>query len=758
MGADHEQEYHVRDLATRAVTLFPSRAQVVRDIKNIPLKQGTNQITIVGLTPNLDEHSIKVEGTGSAIVTDISVELLPNRDIFDDLYPQSDGNDDDNHDDHSETDLDSDCSADTGDLKLVRKNIRRFEYEQKVAYEIGRSAASRLKILESFGKSLATRSKSQSKLTIEEGKLTIEEGIETYRTQREKVFRDHMEGMTKEQDVEKRLAELQRRRRPKKPGRRTRRTNVARNAIKPRRRTASAEKEKLTGPKKVYVVKINLEVSSFTPIPSRRGSVSSDIVKIVSDQEADDALGDTPAGTCDLALSYVTTAAFWSPCYDLTLSTTENSGMLCFDARLTNQTSETWDNCKLVLSTSQTDFSGISDTTPTLTPWRICLAGKASVGSYDDIMYSGHEQARRAKLASQRDIGISHRPRHELFGAGGVSGWPAHRAALAEQAAQSYREPHYRMRRHRNMSFSFARHGQSDQAAYGFSSSAGPSDFTSAPEVVSAEGGRYDFDDAPTVAEQQPELAFQESILEETGLTTTYDLPGFKSLAPSSSTSKQRVARVAFSHVVFSHTVVAKYKAAAYLKAKVRNGSNLTLLKGRTGLTLDGSFLGRTTLPRCSPGGSFSLSLGVDPAVQVAYPKPDVKQSQTGVFRKEDSGMYTRTITLFNTHAGEQGKPMRITVLDQVPVSQDERLRVEVLKPKGLVRDGESVAAGVSGHETTRDDGGWGKAKATLKKGGEIAWDFMVNAGRKAKLNLEYQCVSFLRGITSPPAAGYDKW
>lgn len=35
---DHKQEYHVRHLATRSVTLFPSRAQVVRDIKDVPLE------------------------------------------------------------------------------------------------------------------------------------------------------------------------------------------------------------------------------------------------------------------------------------------------------------------------------------------------------------------------------------------------------------------------------------------------------------------------------------------------------------------------------------------------------------------------------------------------------------------------------------------------------------------------------------------------------------------------------------------------
>ena len=75
----HKQEFRIRDLSTRSVLLFPSRAQVIRDIKNITLQPGANQIVIDGLTPLVDEHSIKVEGTGSATITDVTVDLLPNR-------------------------------------------------------------------------------------------------------------------------------------------------------------------------------------------------------------------------------------------------------------------------------------------------------------------------------------------------------------------------------------------------------------------------------------------------------------------------------------------------------------------------------------------------------------------------------------------------------------------------------------------------------------------------------------------------------
>jgi uncharacterized protein (TIGR02231 family) len=251
-----------------------------------------------------------------------------------------------------------------------------------------------------------------------------------------------------------------------------------------------------------------------------------------------------------------------------------------------------------------------------------------------------------------------------------------------------------------------------------------------------------DEEDGDTILEPTPELSFQESAFEETGLTATYDLPNLKTLKPSSTASKQRVARISFSNVYFSHTVVAKYKPAAYLKAKLRNTSKLTLLKGPTGLTLDGTFMGRSTLPRCSAGDTFTMSLGVDPAIKVAYPKPDVKRSTTGVFTKGDNSVYTRTITLVNTRA-TAGKPVNITVLDQVPVSEDEKLRIDILHPRGMYA-GAGVPTGIPGKDG-KDEKDWGRATATLKKAGEVSWDVVLNAGRSARLTLEYD-VAFPTG------------
>ena len=150
--------------------------------------------------------------------------------------------------------------------------------------------------------------------------------------------------------------------------------------------------------------------------------------------------------------------------------------------------------------------------------------------------------------------------------------------------------------------------------------------------------------------------------------------------------------------------------------------------------------MGRSSLPRCSAGDTFTLSLGIDPAIKVAYPKPDVKRSTTGVFTKGDSSVYTRTITIVNSRAAAGTKPVNITVLDQVPVSEDEKLRIDVSYPRGLTVGGQGVATGIVGKEGSATGGAtdWGKAVAVLKKAGEVSWDVQLVAGRSVKLMLQY--------------------
>lgn len=754
------------------------------------------------MTPTTDEHSIKVEGTGSAIITDITVELLPNRDIFEDIYPDS-------HSDEEDSDQDDDDAEEKADTALeeVKDKIQELKDDQARAEEGVASASSRLKFLDAYGKSLDKKRG-----------VDIEVSVETYRKEREKVFGDHMTGTVRVRELAKKILDLgKEQERLEKLAYKERvkaaraKARVERAKAKLREKERRRETERLNEktrirkerenfwPRCCYTVRITLEGANFTPSSSRRSSIASvSDVKVIA--EKDTAHDDGSAYTCDLSISYVTSAAFWSPSYDLALSTTASTAMLCFDAQLTNMTSETWSNSKVTLSTSQTTFAGLEDAIPTLAPWRVKLGGKWNGGPQNDLITSNEERKEQGAWQATQVVSNAQKPRAQLFGLNQpgsnvtlqdyqmqlmlleqqnkkrlvMSKEPAPQQMQLMQQYQQQLQSQAAMPAQNafNVTNSVAApgaglFGSSNMAQQanaeprrsalvdsGATLSSVPKaaktrwasqPFPGAPQSFAerAGGDAIDYsDEDDTILEPQPSLAFQESSFEETGLTATYDLPNLKTLKPSTTASKQRVARLAFSSVQFSHTVIAKYRPAAYLKAKLRNASKLTLLRGPTGLTLDGTFLGRSTLPRCSAGDTFSLSLGVDPAIKVAYPKPDVKRSTTGVFTKGDNSVYTRTVTLVNTRAAA-GKPVTLAVLDQVPVSEDEKLRVDVQVPRG-VSGGNVVATGMPGKEGKEGEG-WGKATAAMKKGGEVCWDVVLNAGKSVRLTLEYD-VSFPTG------------
>ncbi|KAL8682308.1 MAG: hypothetical protein Q9224_006789 [Gallowayella concinna] len=121
------------------------------------------------------------------------------------------------------------------------------------------------------------------------------------------------------------------------------------------------------------------------------------------------------------------------------------------------------------------------------------------------------------------------------------------------------------------------------------------------------------------------------------------------------------------------------------------------------------------------------------------------------MFQKEGSAIYTRTCILTNT---KNDTAIEATVADQIPISEDDKLKVEILVPKGLGKDGrQAVNAGIGqvnegtgkkgstyAEESTGSSGGrWGKATAKMKKDGVIEWDVKLNPGQGVKLELEYE-------------------
>ncbi|CAG8961747.1 hypothetical protein HYFRA_00006289 [Hymenoscyphus fraxineus] len=839
----HKQEFRIRDLGTRSVLLFPTRAHVIRDIKDITIHPGTNQIIIDGLAPTIDEHSVKVEGSGAATITDVSVNLLPNRELYEDVYP-SDGEEEEDEEEEAESE-----SGPKG-VKSVEDRIRSLCVKLLAESEKINSAVFRLKVIDTC---VTVTASSSEKAEVDMVKLVNEYGQE-----RQKIYQDHEAGTLASESIrsqiraaEKEKAKLVKnwiKSNAKKEKEKTKlREKRFRDRAEKRKEKQRVRNERLSfWAKNVYRVTINLEPTSDTPSSSRRSSTS-EIVTPSTTNLATSTFHEItekplPNDKINLSISYITHSASWSPRYDLSLNTVKCTGLLEYGAELRNTTSETWKDAKFILSTSQTTFSGLSENIPVLKPWQVRLqkgAGKdgglmstneviAKKNEWNKTVFNTNGKPRWVNFgASESDTTLaryqntqqSHilaqQPHSEklmqdfqagqeeasadtkkntalssfgafgapaaapvanpLFGAalaqssqGGASGTGlfGNVRATADPATESTKTG-------TTTGFGFGS-GPASSSPFGAATNAAPTtgfgkatsqsfggnsaaslfgNMATKPAGLAAkrpapeeEEALNDFEfDSSMEPVPQDSLNFEAGTWEETGLTTTYDLPSTKTLSPSPTASKHKIAKIPFSNIHFSHILVPKLRAVAFLKAHLRNTSKITLLKGPLGLSLDNCFLGQTTFPRCSAGESFSLPLGVDPTLLVGYGKPVVRRSQSGIFSKEDSNLFTRTITIQNTKYNSM--PVDLTVLDQIPVSEDERLKIEVVNPVGVKVGGTAVKTGVdalvngsrTGSIGAKEKEKWATALVTAKKDGEISWSVKLNRGQGVKLVLEYE-------------------
>ncbi|KAG4025242.1 hypothetical protein MFRU_063g00320 [Monilinia fructicola] len=811
-----KQEFRVRDLSTRSVLIFPTRAQIVRDIRDITLQTGTNQIIIDGLAPTIDEHSIKVEGNGSATITEVSVDLLPNREVYEEVYSSDSELEEETDDDSSDSEDES--------MKLIDTKIKQVNRLLAQETEKINSVASRLKICEDYGATVRDNPPSPEQ---------FEKLIKAYRDEREKIYVEHVAATAALEVTQEEIVRLM-----KEKNKITKaRTRAQRRAFKQKiklqatrsRKNAEAAKEKmriksersLFWPKKVYRVTISIEPTSsaMTSGSSRPSSVASDLTVNnyqVSSRRATDIIS--------LSISYITYEVSWSPRYDLSLNTLTSTGVLEYAAELKNMTSETWRDAKVLLSTSQTSITSFDESIPTLPPWNVRLLKGGSRNAEAALFSASEIAAKRTEWADKNNQHLQ-QPRYLLFGLeptnnlfnnkGGFANTnmfgnppdpkpslfpppPSFGAATSSQNSASalFGSAHPTA----NRLFGTASSSQNPPSSGGLFGGLRPTPAQN-PEPVSentasqpaqAQGSSLfgsaqpnihpdhnasfsapgsDMGDPTSAFEAplvqrllspKPTLTFEEGAWEESGMSTTYDLPGLKTLMPSNSVLKHKIAKIEFKNIGFEHVVVPKLRTVAFLKAKLRNTSKIPLLAGPVGLNLDGSFLGQATFPRCSIGEGLSLNLGVDPAIKVVYNKPEVRRSQSGIFSKEDSNVFLRSLSLRNTRL-QRG--VSLLVMDQVPVSEEERLRVEVLVPRGLKPDGDRIATGLNlddemlqgGRERERDrdrerssSGGeivrrskkidaWGTADAELKKTGEVLWHVRLAPGAGVKLVLQYE-------------------
>ncbi|HOX46246.1 MAG TPA: mucoidy inhibitor MuiA family protein [Myxococcota bacterium] len=150
-------------------------------------------------------------------------------------------------------------------------------------------------------------------------------------------------------------------------------------------------------------------------------------------------------------------------------------------------------------------------------------------------------------------------------------------------------------------------------------------------------------------------------------------------------------------------------KEVAYLKAVVENGGERPILGGPVNIFMGPDFAGQGQLRTTGPKESLELPLGADEDLRlkrVVVPSSETK----GVFNKDEVTTYKVTLEVGNY----KKRPVKITVIDQIPKSGNEDIEIE------------------AGAESPKPD-------KKIDEDGILKWTLDLPAGQVRKIEFSYR-------------------
>lgn len=120
---------------------------------------------------------------------------------------------------------------------------------------------------------------------------------------------------------------------------------------------------------------------------------------------------------------------------------------------------------------------------------------------------------------------------------------------------------------------------------------------------------------------------------------------------------------------------VPKRQERAFLYAKLVLPKASVLLPGEVSLFRDQTFVGIGRLPQLAGGDEHELGFGADDAVRIRYSVADERRGESGLISTSRTDQRNYRITVKNLHE----RPIAFTVLDQIPASLNDDIKVELI-------------------------------------------------------------------------------
>ncbi len=127
----------------------------------------------------------------------------------------------------------------------------------------------------------------------------------------------------------------------------------------------------------------------------------------------------------------------------------------------------------------------------------------------------------------------------------------------------------------------------------------------------------------------------------------------------------------------FRYSAAPKLSPYAYLKVKATNKTKYPFLAGKSNIFMDNHFVSTAIINLTAPGEEFWTFLGVDEGMKVEHKFINKYQEDVGIFNKSKKTTFTYKIEITNNKTTAE----ELVVWDQIPVSTNERIKVELIEP-----------------------------------------------------------------------------
>jgi uncharacterized protein (TIGR02231 family) len=230
--------------------------------------------------------------------------------------------------------------------------------------------------------------------------------------------------------------------------------------------------------------------------------------------------------------------------------------------------------------------------------------------------------------------------------------------------------------------------------------------------------------EADTLATMAAPAPMAEATLEATGFTARYRVPERVSLRSDHRQQHFRLGSREYDADLSARAVPAR-SPHVYLFAETTFEGDAPLLPGVVTLIQDGLMAGQTRVASLAPGAPLRLAFGVDDRIEVRREIDRDSLGREGLLRRQNRLERGYRIKIENRHEG----PMRVTILDRLPVPRDDRIKV-VLSPSSTA--------------PTRQD--------VEGRPGVLAWDLELDGGASETLRFVYtvawpEDVEFIHGL-----------